>query len=447
MQQTKTGTRVVVVGAGIGGLTAAYELKRRGFNVTVVEESDHPGGRMTDVDDRSFKHKFTGATRFFPFYKDLWRLVDEFNLRTFVVPAPTDAVVKDGEFSHPYDMRFKQNLLFHRGLSWKTKIGLTRLGPDILRSYGRVDPQFIHTAAAFDDESIAEYLLRKVGRDFLEKIPGVAYRNLLAWNVEESSKAFFFLLFHHWRGQPQFTFRQGIGHLPRALAGQLDVRFGHRCLSVGLGSRVGERRVIVQRNGQSLTIDADIVIMAVPGNKVLDMVGNQASWERDFFQSVRYSQYFMMHYILKEEPKQWHHATFHPRSAFSPLSMLKTFRANSALPGDLPKLWAVLAPDRAEHYVGPSGANLDEVVRHYLREVSPDIEGQIVEAHEMHTGYINATFPTGQARRVCRFLSAQESGPKNIYYVGDYLANGTAGGACASGARTARIVENHWLSR
>ena len=43
---------VLVVGAGISGLVAAVELKRRGFSVQVLEASDNVGGRIrTDVVD------------------------------------------------------------------------------------------------------------------------------------------------------------------------------------------------------------------------------------------------------------------------------------------------------------------------------------------------------------------------------------------------------------
>ena len=37
---------VIVVGAGIAGLTAAYHLSKSGFDVTVLEASKHVGGRM-----------------------------------------------------------------------------------------------------------------------------------------------------------------------------------------------------------------------------------------------------------------------------------------------------------------------------------------------------------------------------------------------------------------
>lgn len=40
--------RIAVVGAGPSGLSAAWQLRRRGFAVTVFEADDHPGGLMRD---------------------------------------------------------------------------------------------------------------------------------------------------------------------------------------------------------------------------------------------------------------------------------------------------------------------------------------------------------------------------------------------------------------
>jgi monoamine oxidase len=39
------GARVVILGAGIAGLVSAYEMRRAGFQVTVLEARDRPGGR------------------------------------------------------------------------------------------------------------------------------------------------------------------------------------------------------------------------------------------------------------------------------------------------------------------------------------------------------------------------------------------------------------------
>ncbi|MFN0137058.1 MAG: flavin monoamine oxidase family protein [Phycisphaerae bacterium] len=46
-----SGKRVVVVGAGFGGLAAAYELKSAGYDVTVVEARNRVGGRVLSFSD------------------------------------------------------------------------------------------------------------------------------------------------------------------------------------------------------------------------------------------------------------------------------------------------------------------------------------------------------------------------------------------------------------
>lgn len=47
----QTGKRVVVIGAGFSGLTAAYELSRAGYQVTVVEARGRVGGRVISFGD------------------------------------------------------------------------------------------------------------------------------------------------------------------------------------------------------------------------------------------------------------------------------------------------------------------------------------------------------------------------------------------------------------
>ena len=54
---------VLVIGAGIGGITAATHLARRGLQVTVLEKNSHPGGRC-DHFVREDHHFDTGPTLF-----------------------------------------------------------------------------------------------------------------------------------------------------------------------------------------------------------------------------------------------------------------------------------------------------------------------------------------------------------------------------------------------
>jgi heterodisulfide reductase subunit A-like polyferredoxin len=45
-----------IVGAGLAGLAAGYELRKRGYTVTVFEASDRPGGRTINIQQHLVKH-------------------------------------------------------------------------------------------------------------------------------------------------------------------------------------------------------------------------------------------------------------------------------------------------------------------------------------------------------------------------------------------------------
>jgi len=445
--QTGTGKHAVVIGAGVAGLTAGYDLKKAGFRVTVLESKEIPGGRMAEKLEGSFM-KYTGATGLFRFYADMWDVIAELGLNERLVPYPKMGSGIANNTKETYELDFNQTIgmLKHPALSMASRLRLASLVPDFLRARGIVDPCLIHTAADFDDESMAEYLTRKVGPDFLENVVAVVYRNLWAWNVEQASKAYFLMIYPHVRNRSSYTFSSGFGTLTRALAERLDVKFNTRVTSIELGDDCEGRNVICQGPQGREKIAADVVVCALPGNVVGGVVTDQTPWEKSFFADVPYAQYAMVAYVLKSKPaKEFDIRTFHTRRHKTPISFIKTF-PGSERSGDPPRLWLVLAPDRQRHYLDKDGSNLDRVARHWAKQIYPSLEQDLKEVHEMHANYVIAGFPPGQARRVRSFLSVQEAGPKNIYYVGDYLGNATTGGALAIGRRTARKIVEHWAN-
>ena len=81
--------RIIVAGAGIGGLSCAWELVRRGHDVTVVEASGRTGGHVftfrDGLDDALYAD--AGAEHFTqPGYDRYWSYVREFNLAHLYYP-------------------------------------------------------------------------------------------------------------------------------------------------------------------------------------------------------------------------------------------------------------------------------------------------------------------------------------------------------------------------
>ena len=74
--------RVVVLGAGLAGLGAAYQLMKRGYEVIVLEAQHRPGGRVLTVRDgfQHGGHAEMGAVRIFDSHSHTQSYVKEFGL-------------------------------------------------------------------------------------------------------------------------------------------------------------------------------------------------------------------------------------------------------------------------------------------------------------------------------------------------------------------------------
>jgi monoamine oxidase len=92
------GNRVVVLGAGLAGLGAAYNLMRHGYEVTVLEAQDRPGGRVQTVRDgfRRGGHAELGAIRILESHEYTLRYIDEFGLELIPYDTGTRAFYMQG---------------------------------------------------------------------------------------------------------------------------------------------------------------------------------------------------------------------------------------------------------------------------------------------------------------------------------------------------------------
>jgi len=148
---------VVVVGAGIGGLSAAHWLTRRGYDVEVLEAADRPGGRMQLLERRGDLVD-VGAQFFHSSYESALGLIDELGLagNRRTISAGTQFARPDGsKFVLRHDWDFPC-LLGPGGSASLMAFGLRYL------VFGKRFPmsQIVRSIPAYDDVSVADIVSR-----------------------------------------------------------------------------------------------------------------------------------------------------------------------------------------------------------------------------------------------------------------------------------------------
>lgn len=152
----------VVIGAGIAGLSAAFELRKAGFSVSIFEKWDFVGGRMREA--------WLGPLWLPPHAlgvleanREMFALGDELGISDQLAGdnASEAFLIDNGVGTYSRDLRFHVDEVQRiPGMSEETIRRLPLLQADLDRIRRDVDPCLMTTGASEDDESIAAYYER-----------------------------------------------------------------------------------------------------------------------------------------------------------------------------------------------------------------------------------------------------------------------------------------------
>ena len=143
---------VAILGAGVSGLTAAYELSKKGFDVVVIEKNAYYGGLAATF---SYKNHLIdyGPHNFHTHMPQVFKFVkEELNVPLNILPITSSKMFFMGKFIN-YPLKINDAI---RNLNWRVSF---KCFVDYVRS--RIALRF---GKATDDESFEDWVTKRFGK-------------------------------------------------------------------------------------------------------------------------------------------------------------------------------------------------------------------------------------------------------------------------------------------
>jgi monoamine oxidase len=259
---------VVVIGAGLAGLVAAYELQKQGHSVAVLEARDRVGGRVYTLREGFSNGQYAEAggeyIDSFNVHRQMHRYVQTFGLRLAPVHSePTEGIyfVREQrcDFSDPaLAATFGQGVVDEIDRFWIT---LELLARDAFRR-----PDWQTAAAQWDQQSVAQWMdslaLDPLARELTEQY--------LRGEMDEPDQLSMMFLMEQAalydkvpdQRLEMYRIRGGNGQLPAAFARALGNAIHLNCPVTAIEQT--DQRVQVTHGQGSLTADYAVIATPLP---------------------------------------------------------------------------------------------------------------------------------------------------------------------------------------
>ena len=264
-------TQVLVIGAGLGGLTCARLLQQNGVAVTVLEASDDVGGRVRSdfvdgfVLDRGFQVLFNA-------YPAVRRNLDLDALR--LQPFDPGAIIAErgrqvvlSDPTRSSSLRDVLATVSTRAVSFSDKLRVARLVLSLFGDTGdqRAEPDRLQTMDFLRTEGFSERIIQRFFRPFFA---GVFYDPAL----ETTVAAFRFYMRMLQSGYAMLP-AGGMGQITQQLAAPLRDTGAIRCNTPVVDLLREENRVVGVRTADGATIRADEVVLATEAPTAAKLAG------------------------------------------------------------------------------------------------------------------------------------------------------------------------------
>ncbi len=449
--------RVIIVGGGFAGLSAAYTLMKRGITPLLLEAEDHVGGRGSGETVDGFSLDM-GAFVFTSTYDTAFRICDELGLA--LVPSQM-------KFGHYRNGRWvtttPDQSLWNFIRQIRSAIAMGFLSPSGMRAGYRVMRQIRQQsdymsfasdspiAEIDDDESFGDYLERM---RVPEKL-GISLRGPLEMVLGDPLPAGQALM-RAYIGETMLS--AGRVYMPERGIGSLSAALAAACSDAIRVSTPVTRIVVADGRATGVvvdgeTIEAEAVISAVPGTKVSHLIPDLPAETHRALGMVSYSTGCRVVIGLDHSPLPagWHGALF-PENDDTPLLLDRTAFLPDCAPAGKSILDLLIGRDRAKELIPLDD---DEIKRHMLgaaREKAPrgsalpaDDEGLFFRVYRWDEALCMGE--PGMLAAMAEIPGQLAGSIDNLFLAGDYMSVPSVNGALSSGhsaaSRVADLLGGH----
>jgi monoamine oxidase len=274
LERTAKPRKVIVIGAGLAGLSAAWELTQAGHDVTVLEARSRPGGRVHTLRD-PFSDGLTaeaGGMSFSDGFRHFIRYLETFKIASAPVAQTPLAVVhhlrgkrievKPGSPPDwPFDLRDDEKGLGTIALVQKYFAAAEKLVDPI----DPADPAWkIDPFQAWDQVTLADWLKSQGASGEAIALMG---HNLFfghGWSTGSALHRLISDVSLFYMGQGSHVIPGGMDLLPRAFAQALRERIWYGAPVTGIVQEPDRVRAVLRQGGSERMLDADRLICSVP---------------------------------------------------------------------------------------------------------------------------------------------------------------------------------------
>ena len=234
--------KILVVGAGIGGLASGHFLREAGRDVEIYERAPVPGGRIQLLEKEGSRVD-VGTQYFHTNYLETLKLLSALDLEDKLLPirAPV-MLMRNGR-----GFLAKHNTLRYKLIPLVSNLKFGRLIWTTLRNFSRLDPYHDEPLEDFEDIDLAEYVLQKCDEEVLEFLvrPIITAFNLS--DPEGESLAHFLRIAKQFLTSSDTCLPTGMFTLPETLAKRLPVTYDAEVLEIQTECQPGQRRAASTR--------------------------------------------------------------------------------------------------------------------------------------------------------------------------------------------------------